>query len=133
MYKHIVHHVKSCHECQIRTTQKAHLPITISPPAMVFTKVHIDIMYMPNAKGFRYLVVARDNLSKFVEGRALKTASAQAVAKFVLEDLIYRHGSIGKIVTDNGPEFYEAFSQTLKQHGIPQIYISLTIPKQTEL
>ena len=36
-------HVKSCHECQIKNTAKAHLPITTSPPSTVFIKVHIDI------------------------------------------------------------------------------------------
>ena len=71
MYQNICHHVKSCHECQIRSTMKVHLPITIPPPSTMFTKVHMDIMLMPPAKEYRYIVLAQDDLSKYVEGRAL--------------------------------------------------------------
>jgi transposase InsO family protein len=81
-------------------------------------------MLMPLAKGFQYLVLARDNLTKYVEGRALRKASARAVATCVLEDLILRYGCIGKIVTDNGPEFKGALSELLTQYNIPQVYIS---------
>ncbi|KAF8547333.1 hypothetical protein OG21DRAFT_1390657, partial [Imleria badia] len=66
---------------------------------------------MPQAKGHRYIVLARDNLSKYVEGRALWKASASAVAKFVLEDLILRYRCIGRIVTNNGPEFKGALAE----------------------
>ena len=71
IYQNIRHHVKSCHECQIRSTMKVHLPITTPPPSTMFTKVHMDIMLMPPAKGYRYIVLAQDDLSKYVEGRAL--------------------------------------------------------------
>ena len=79
---------------------------------------------MPPAKGYQYIVLAQDDLSKYVEGRALQTASARAVAMFVLEDLILCYGCIGKIVIDNGPEFKGTLSDLLKQYSIPQVYIS---------
>jgi transposase InsO family protein len=82
-------------------------------------------MLMPLAKGFQYLVLALDGLTKYVEGRALCKASACAVATFVLEDLILRYRCIGKLVTDNGPEFKGALSELLTQYNIPQVYISL--------
>ena len=124
MYQDVRQHVKSCHECQIRSTFKAHLPITTPPPSTVFTKVHIDIMLMPQARGYRYIVLARDDLSKYVEGRALRKASASAVARFVMDDIILRYGCIGRIVTDNGPEFKGALSELLRQYDIPQVLIS---------
>jgi hypothetical protein len=68
-------------------------------------------MLMPLAKGFRYLVLARDDLTKNIEDRALHKASARAVATFVLEDLILCYGYIRKIVTDNGPEFKGTLSE----------------------
>jgi hypothetical protein len=57
--------------------------------------------------------------TKYVEGRALRKASACAVVTFVLEDLILHYGCIGKIVTDNGPEFKGALSELLTQYNIP--------------
>ena len=41
-----------------------------------------------------------------------------------MEDIVYRYGCIGRIVTDNGPEFKGALSEMLEQHGIPQVFIS---------
>jgi hypothetical protein len=48
---------------------------------------HCHNAYAPS-QGFWYLVLVRDDLTKYVEGRALCKASARAVATFVLEDLI---------------------------------------------
>ena len=31
-------------------------------------KISIDVVYMPNSAGYRYIVFARDNLSGWVEG-----------------------------------------------------------------
>ena len=123
MHKDVVYHVKSCHECQIRSTLKVHLPITISLPTIVFSKVHINVMYMPIARWYQYIVIGQDDLTKYIEGQALKKTTSQAITKFILEDLIYRYGCIGQIVTDNRPDFQEAFVQTLQYHGIPQISI----------
>ena len=124
MYQDIRQHIKSCHECQIRSTVKAHLPITAPPPSTVFTKVHIDIMLMPQARGYWYIVLARGDLSKYVKGRALRRASASAVARFMLNDIILRYGCIERIVTDNGPEFKGALLELLRQYDMPQVLIS---------
>jgi hypothetical protein len=43
----------------------------------------------------------------------------------VLEDLILHYGCIGKIVTNNGPEYKGVLSELLTQYNIPQVYISL--------
>jgi transposase InsO family protein len=116
--------VRTCHQCQIRSTYKVHIPPTISTPATLFTKVYLDIMMMPKAQGYRYIVAARDDLSGAAEGRKLKKASARAVAQFIFEELICRYGSIAEIVTDNGSEAKGATEELLRRHGIPQIRIS---------
>src|SRR6266568_1958539 len=60
----IHHHVKSCHDCQLRSLKKTEIPLTISAPTTLFTKVYIDIMHMPgSADKFKYIVAARDDLS----------------------------------------------------------------------
>ena len=48
----------------------------------MFEKVGLDIVYMPPCKGRNYLVVAREDLSGWVEARALTNANLAAVAKF---------------------------------------------------
>ena len=124
MHSDIEHHVKSCHECQIRSVKKVEIPITISAPATIFFKIYVDVMLMPKAKGYRYIVAARDDLSLAAEGRALRKASAANIAKFFWEEIICRYGAIGEVVTDNGPEVKGAFDELMRRYGIPQIRIS---------
>ena len=42
----------------------------------------------------------------------------------MLDNIILRYGCIGRIVTDNGPEFKGALSELLRQYDIPQVLIS---------
>ena len=124
LYTDVKHHVQSCHDCQIRNVKKMHIPITISTPATIFLKLYINIIKMPLAHGYQNLVLARDDLLHYVEGRALHSPSAKAMSAFFWEDIYCRYGAIGQIVTDNGPEVHGAFEQLLKRMDIPQIKIS---------
>ena len=124
LHQDVVHHVRSCHECQIRSTKKIEIPLTISSPPTIFTKLYVDIMHMPKAQNRRYLVAARDDLSGAAEGRALEKASARSLSRFFWEEIICRYGAIGEVVTDNGPEVKGAFSELVRRYGIPQIRIS---------
>jgi len=124
LHQDVEHHIKSCHECQIRSVKKVEIPITISAPATIFSKIYVDIMLMPRAQGFRYIVAARDDLSLAAEGRALRKASAANLAKFFWEEIICRYGAIGEVVTDNGPEIKGAFEELTRRYGIPHIRIS---------
>ena len=47
---------------------KLHIPITISAPTTLFTKVYLDIMLIPKAQGYHYIIAARDDLSGAAEG-----------------------------------------------------------------
>ena len=52
MWNDIRKHVRSCHQCQIRSIRKVEIPLTVSMPVSLFVKLYLDIMYMPVAKGF---------------------------------------------------------------------------------
>ena len=124
MYQDITHHVRSCHECQIRSTCKAEVPLVVSPSPCLFMKIYVDVMLMPKARGYCYLVAARDDLSLAAEGHALKHANADSLAKFFWEEIMCRYGVIAQIVTDNGSEVKGAFEKLMKRYSIPHIRIS---------
>lgn len=124
MRLHVKTHVKSCHECQIRSVKKVEIPLVVSTPKNIFIKLHVDIMFMPKAKGYRYIVAARDDLSRASEGRALKKANADSLAQFFWEQILCRYGAVGQVVTDNGKEVEGAFTKLMMRYGIPQIKIS---------
>jgi transposase InsO family protein len=121
----IRHFVKTCHQCQVRSTKKVVNPLSVSTPATIFTRIYLDIMLMPQItrKGARYIVAARDDLSGAAVGRKLVKATAQAVANFLWEEVICQYGYIGSITTDNGPETKGAFEELVRRHNIPHIRI----------
>jgi len=114
MYSDVAHHIHSCHECQIRSTCKVKIPLTISPSPRIFMKIYVDVMLMPKAHGYRYLVAACDDLSLTAEGRALKHASSDSLANFFWEEIICHYGVIAQIVTDNGSEVKGAFEKLMQ-------------------
>jgi len=124
MYQDVTHHVRSCHECQIHSTRKAEVPLTVSPSPRLFMKIYVDVMLMPKARGYRYLVAARDDLLLAAEGCALRHANAESLAKFFWEEIICRYGVIAQIVTDNGSEVKGAFKKLMQRYSIPHIRIS---------
>jgi len=118
------HHVASCHDCQTRTLKRLEVSPMISTPAALFEKVYIDVMYMPPSGGYHFIVAARDDLSGVTEVRALRSNNSQALSKFFWEQIYCRYGSIGQVVTDNGPEVKGAFEILLRRMKIPQVHIT---------
>ena len=51
-------------------------------------KIYVDVMLMPKARGYHYLVAARDDLSLAAEGHALKHATSDSLAKFFWEEIL---------------------------------------------
>lgn len=124
MWASIKHHVASCHECQIRNTRTAEIPLTVSTPTTLFSKVYIDVMRMPKVREYQYIVAARDDLSRASEGKALKRNNSQELANFFWEYIYCRYGAVQHVITDNGPEMKRALAHLLKRMKIPQIRLS---------
>ena len=101
------------------------IPIIVSTPATIFTKIYVDVMDMPESRHeHKYIVCARDNLSRACEARALHHNDSKSLAKFFWEQIYCRYGAIAEVVTDNGPEMKAAFAELLKRLSIPQAQIS---------
>ena len=124
MRNQIKQHVQSCHACQLRSTKKMHIPITISHPPSLFSKVYLDVMNMPKARGKQWLIACRDDLSGVTECKAIARAKAKVIARFFLKRIILRYGIVQEVVTDNGPEFSREFAELLKRYGLHHIKIT---------
>ena len=69
----------------------------------VWEKVGIDVVYLPWSEkkgGLGFAVFARDDLSDWVEGRAIAAADTKSMAKFIYENVICRHDCPRRIVLD---------------------------------
>ena len=88
------------------------------PLAMHF-KWMVDLVTLPMGEGQKwYLVLAREDLTSQVEGRALTNKTIAAVCKFLIEDVICRYGCIGKIVADRGELDAEAAEELFDRLGV---------------
>lgn len=81
-------------------------------------------MKMPEAKGKSWIVACRDDMSSVSKGRALALDNARALASFFVEQIIFRYGTVGEVVTDNGPSLRGEFSRIVNKYNIHQIKIS---------
>ena len=124
MRQYVTNHIRSCHVCQLRSTKKMHIPITVSRPVALFYKVYLDVMKMPEAQGKNWIVACRDDMSSVCEGRALASDNARALASFFIEQIIFRYGTVVEVVTDNGPSLAGEFTRLVTKYNIYQIKIS---------
>jgi hypothetical protein len=84
---------------------------------------------------YRYIAVAVDSLTKFVEMKPLvgspkKGVDSEEVANFVQNEVFHRYAGVFEVVTDRGPEFLSLFSALYKSWGATHVHISAKNLKQ---
>ena len=63
-------------------------------------------------------MLAREDLTNQVEGRALQNKTTAAVCRFLIKDVICRYGCIGKIVADRGEWEAEEAEELFNRLGV---------------
>nr|GFA01503.1 reverse transcriptase domain-containing protein [Tanacetum cinerariifolium] len=72
----------------------------------------------PSSQGNKYILVAVDYLSKWVEAKALPTNDARVVCKF-LKSLFARFGTPRAIISDRGTHFCnDQFAKVMRKYGV---------------
>nr|GEU79435.1 hypothetical protein [Tanacetum cinerariifolium] len=96
--------VKSCNSCQRqgKFSQKDEMPQNAIQVCEIFDVWGIDFMRpFSSSRGNKYILVAVDYLSKWVEAKALPTNDARIVVKF-LKSLFAQFGTPRAIISDRG-------------------------------
>ncbi len=83
----------------------------------------MDAMVMPKGQ-YRYIYQARCSLTAWPEWRMLRNDSADAIAKFIFEEILCRWGALSEIVTDNGPPVIAAVAALAAKYKIHHMKIS---------
>ncbi|KAL3696074.1 hypothetical protein R1sor_010150 [Riccia sorocarpa] len=119
MYSDVDKFVGSCLRCQFysKVRHRDGLVHTF-PPSIHFRWVLDLVMMPPGLWGMKYLVLAREDLSNFVEGRALRTKSVEGICIFVLEDIVCRYGSMGSLRADRGDLNAEEARTFFRRYGV---------------
>ncbi|GJX08447.1 reverse transcriptase domain-containing protein [Tanacetum coccineum] len=80
----------------------------------------------PEAPGrVKFLVVAVDYFTKWLEAEPLATIKGQRILKLVWNNIVCRFGILGIIISDNGKQFLDNFHDWCKELNIKQQFTSV--------
>ncbi|GJR50329.1 reverse transcriptase domain-containing protein [Tanacetum coccineum] len=130
--------IKKCNDCQVhrpipRQPQQELTPITSPWP---FHKWGIDIAgpFPVAAGGLKFLIVAIDYFTKWIEAKAVATITGNQVKRFVWDNIVCRFGLPGEIVSDNGKQFCDnPFKDWCARLSITQRFASVKHPQTNGL
>nr|GEU52441.1 zinc finger, CCHC-type [Tanacetum cinerariifolium] len=121
IYRNAQDLVKNCDVCQRqgKISQKDEMPQNSIQVCEIFNAWGIDFMGpFPSSRGNKYILVAVDYLSKWVEAKALPTNDSRVVCKF-LKNLFARFGAPRAIISDSGTHFCnDQFTKVMQKYGV---------------
>ncbi|GJZ36488.1 reverse transcriptase domain-containing protein [Tanacetum coccineum] len=121
IYKDAHELVKNCDSCQRqgKISQPNEMPQNSIQVCEIFDVWGIDFMGpFSSSRGNKYVLVAVDYLSKWVEAKALPTNYARVVVKF-LKSLFSRIGTPRAIISDRGTHFCnDKFPKVMSKYGV---------------
>ncbi|GBG69356.1 hypothetical protein CBR_g4050 [Chara braunii] len=121
---------KSCVPCQERSSLRPRELLHPRYVCEVGAVVHLDLLAMPLGIGsYNFIVDARDNLSGFVDGRAIRTKTGETLARCI-EEYYLHYPFVSRFVMDRGSEFTCAEVKTLlKRYGVIAEYTTAAHPQ----
>ncbi|GJZ95990.1 reverse transcriptase domain-containing protein [Tanacetum coccineum] len=130
--------IRECNDCQIhrpipRKPQQNLTPIMSPWP---FYKWGIDIAGpFPEGPGkVKFLIVAIDYFTKWIEAKAVATITGNQVKKFVWDNIVCRFGLPREIISDNGKQFRDnPFKDWCEKLCIRQCFASVKHPQANGL
>ncbi|GJW38839.1 reverse transcriptase domain-containing protein [Tanacetum coccineum] len=110
------------HRQKGKISQRDEMPQNSIQVCEIFDVWGIDFMGpFPSSKGNKYILVAVDYLSKWVEAKALPTNDARVVCKF-LKSLFARFGAPRAIISDRGTHFCnDQFAKVINMESLHRL------------
>jgi hypothetical protein len=129
MHADVRRRLAACRECQLRSSKRRVDMMTNTYTFALWECVAMDIVYMPESNGKKFLILAREYLSGWVEGRALPNNKSSTIAQFIYEDIICRWCMTRRIMVDGGPDFQKAVVYLAERYGAKRIQASSHNPQ----
>ncbi|GBO34796.1 Transposon Ty3-I Gag-Pol polyprotein [Araneus ventricosus] len=120
LYGSVRRYVSHFRECQ-RRKSPPQLPSgqlhPIKLPDIPFNKIGVDLLgrFPLTRNGNRWIIVCTDYLTRFTVTKALPTAEATEIAKFLVEEIILKHGAPREMISDRGRSFLSNLVKDINQ------------------
>ena len=136
--RHVVADVtRTCDHCQRAKTYRVSPtpPICKISSRKPFEKVHVDVLQLPSSTfGYKYVLNAVDQYSKWLASQPLKDKSSQSVCNAFSKVLSSFPSLPDTVISDNGGEFRgEPFRNLLSQYNVKHIFITPYSPQSNGL
>ncbi|GBN12921.1 Transposon Ty3-I Gag-Pol polyprotein [Araneus ventricosus] len=110
LYRSVRNYVMHCKECQRRKPIPQKPPGHLMPMPAVeapFHRVGVDLLgrFPKSLGGNKWIIVCTDYLTRYAITKYLPSADAPEVSKFMVEEIILKHGAPRTIITDRGQVF----------------------------
>ncbi|UYV61011.1 K02A2.6-like [Cordylochernes scorpioides] len=117
LYRTVRQYVSHCRECQRRKKlprRPAGQLVSIPPVEKPFYKVGVDLFgrFPVSKDGNRWIIVCTDYMTRYAITKAIPDGGTIETAKFLVEDVILKHGAPREMITDRGRNF---ISQVIKE------------------
>ncbi|GKB23857.1 reverse transcriptase domain-containing protein [Tanacetum coccineum] len=130
--------IRACQDCQVhkpipRSPQQKLSPITSPWP---FYKWGIDITgpFSEGPRKVKFLIVAIDYFTKWIEEKPVATITGNQIKKFVWDNIVCRFGLPGEIILDNGKQLQDnPFKDWCEKLCILQHFASVKHPQTNGL
>nr|GFB44213.1 reverse transcriptase domain-containing protein [Tanacetum cinerariifolium] len=93
-----------------------------------------DCPFLEGPGKVKFLIVAMDYFTKWIEAKAVATITGGQVKKFVWDNIVYRFGIPGEIILDNGKQFADnPFKDWCDKLNFTQRFASVKHPQSNGL
>lgn len=112
-------YVKQCDSCQRTGRPIISDEIPLKPQVLIepFEKWALDFVgpINPPSNGKRYILVCTENVTKWMETKAVPRATEDTVVTFLFEEIFVRYRVPRQIVTDQGTQFISKLVRDLTE------------------
>nr|GEY89152.1 reverse transcriptase domain-containing protein [Tanacetum cinerariifolium] len=138
MHKDARDMIRKCNDCQIHRPVTRHPQQSLTPitAPWSFYKWGIDIAgpFPEGPRKVKFLIVAMDYFTKWIEAKAVATITDGQVKKFVWDNIVCRFGIPGEIISDNEKQFADnPFKDWCDKLNITQRFTSVKHPQSNGL
>nr|GEX58055.1 reverse transcriptase domain-containing protein [Tanacetum cinerariifolium] len=138
MHKDARDMIRKCSDCQIHRPIARHpqQSLTLITASWPFYKWGIDIAgpFLKGPGKVKFLIVAMDYFTKWIEAKAVATITGGQVKKFIWDNIICHFGIPGEIISDNSKQFSDnPFKDWCNKLNITQRFTSVKHPQSNGL